>query len=162
MKTNDLCLKWNKIQQIPSCLMLVEYILPSHVRINYCSSNVIYQCLHLTDCSGWHGSLVIFIIFKWMEPTGFYWSFKGNIIGFQYASHVLWVWRIKSKGVVFLMKTQQWNEILLSSSFTPQAAEHNISSKCFCLSGISCKFDCFKRWDKEGGVELVGRCLMIL
>lgn len=52
MKTNYLCLKSNKIQQISSCLILVEYILPSHVRINYRSSNVIYQCLHLTDCSG--------------------------------------------------------------------------------------------------------------
>lgn len=50
----------------------------------------------------------------------------------------------------------------MSSSFTPQEAEHNISSKCFCLLGVSCKFDCFKRQEKGGGVELVGRCFIIV
>lgn len=52
MKTNYLCLKSNKTQQILSCLILVEYILPSHVGINYYSSSVVYRYLHLTDCSG--------------------------------------------------------------------------------------------------------------
>lgn len=80
MKTNYLCLKSNKTQ-IPSCLILVEYILPSHGGINYYSSSVIYQDLQLTDCSGWHESLVIFIILKWMELTGFYWSFKEVLLG---------------------------------------------------------------------------------
>lgn len=103
-----------------------------------------------------------FYYFKMNGTNRFLLVIQGSIIGFQYASHVLWVWRIKSKGVVFLIKTQQWNEILPSSSFTPHEAEHNISSKCFCLLGVSCKFDCFKRQDKGGGVELVGRCLMIL
>lgn len=74
---------------------------------------------------------------------------QGSIIGFQYASHVLWVWRIKSEGVVFLIKTQQWNKILPSSSFTPQEVEHIISSKCFCLLEVSGKFDCFKRKEEE-------------
>lgn len=81
METNYLCLKSNKTQQKPSCLILVEYILPSHVGINYYSSSVIYQCLHLTDCSGWRESLVIFSISKWMELTGFYWSFKEALLG---------------------------------------------------------------------------------
>lgn len=103
-----------------------------------------------------------FYYFKMNGTNRFLLVIQGSIIGFQYDSHVLWIWRIKSKGVVFLIKTQQWNKILPSSSFTPQEAEHNISSKCFCLLRVSCKFDCFKRQEKGGGVELVGSCLMIL
>lgn len=52
MKTNDLCLKSNKIQQIPLFLILVEYQFPSHIRINYYLNTVIYHCWHLTVCSG--------------------------------------------------------------------------------------------------------------